>query len=57
MLLHAAEVVTTAGAIFNVSAGNHSDLFWALRGGGANYAIVTQWEFQTARYPKEVSYG
>jgi FAD/FMN-containing dehydrogenase len=56
-ILLAAQVVTSFGAILNVSVSSHPDLFWALRGGGANYGIVTRWEFQTAPYPDRISYG
>ncbi|HWH20555.1 MAG TPA: FAD-binding oxidoreductase [Solirubrobacterales bacterium] len=41
-----AEVVTAAGEVVHASADEHSELFWALRGGGGNFGIVTQFEFQ-----------
>ncbi|HEU4393861.1 MAG TPA: FAD-binding oxidoreductase [Solirubrobacterales bacterium] len=37
----AIELVTAAGELKTVDAGNDPDLFWALRGGGGGYAIVT----------------
>jgi FAD/FMN-containing dehydrogenase len=41
-----AEVVTAAGRRISVSAGEHPDLFWALRGGGGGFGLVTSLEFR-----------
>jgi FAD/FMN-containing dehydrogenase len=40
-----AEVVTAEGEILAVSASDHPDLFWALRGGGGNFGIVSSFRF------------
>ncbi|MBZ9711260.1 FAD-binding oxidoreductase [Mesorhizobium sp. ESP7-2] len=40
------EVVTAAGDLVSASAEENSDLFWALRGGGGNFGIVTCFRFR-----------
>jgi FAD/FMN-containing dehydrogenase len=44
--LLAAEIVTADGRTLRVDAGNHPDLFWALRGGGGNFGVVTRLQFR-----------
>jgi FAD/FMN-containing dehydrogenase len=39
------ELVTADGELLRVDAANEPDLFWALRGGGGNYGLVTAVEF------------
>ena len=43
--LHAVEIVTCDGQLLRASKDEHSDLFWALRGGGGNFGVVTAFEF------------
>ena len=41
-----AEVVTAAGEVLEVGPSDHPDLFWALRGGGGNFGVVTRFDFR-----------
>lgn len=47
--LLSADIVTADGAAITASADSHPDLFWALRGGGGNFGIVTAFTLRT--YP------
>ena len=45
--LLSAEVVTADGRLLKASPEENADLFWALRGGGGNFGVVTSLEYQT----------
>ena len=42
----AAEVVTAGGECLRVDAESHPDLFWAIRGGGGNFGVVTRFQYR-----------
>lgn len=44
--LLSADVVTAEGELVRASEKEHPDLFWAIRGGGGNFGIVTSFEFR-----------
>jgi FAD/FMN-containing dehydrogenase len=50
--LLAAEIVTANGQLLHVDSQHHPDLFWAIRGGGGNFGIVTRFKFQLHALPQ-----
>ena len=44
--LISADVVTAAGELVQASTKDDPDLFWAIRGGGGNFGVVTSFEFR-----------
>jgi FAD/FMN-containing dehydrogenase len=49
------DVVTAAGDVLHASADSHPDLYWALRGGGGNFGVVTAFEFALHPEPGHVT--
>jgi FAD binding domain/Berberine and berberine like len=54
--LLSAEIVTAKGETLRLSADENQDLFWAIRGGGGNFGVVTEFEFSLHDVPAEM-YG
>ena len=52
-----AEVVTAAGDVVRAAEDEHPDLFWAIRGGGGNFGIVTRFEFRLHEVDPLVQFG
>lgn len=44
--LRAADVLTADGQLVHADAESHPDLFWALRGGGGNFGVVSAFEYR-----------
>ena len=51
------ELVTADAQVLRVSADENEDLFWALRGGGGNFGIVTSFEYRLAQVGPEILGG
>jgi FAD/FMN-containing dehydrogenase len=55
--LSAADIVTADGEFHTIDEQNHPDLFWAIRGGGGNFGIVTRFEYNLHNIGTEVIAG
>jgi FAD/FMN-containing dehydrogenase len=55
--LLSADVVTAEGKLVRASESENADLFWALRGGGGNFGVVTSFELRLHRLGPQVLSG
>ncbi|MFY9805633.1 MAG: FAD-binding oxidoreductase [Pseudonocardiaceae bacterium] len=55
--LVSAELVTAEGRVLRASPQDNPDLFWALRGGGGNFGVVTEFEFRLHEVGPTVDFG
>ena len=44
--VQAAEIVTAGGDLLKLDRHSHPDLFWAIRGGGGNFGVVTRFQYR-----------
>jgi FAD/FMN-containing dehydrogenase len=49
--LEAVDIVTADGRLLHANADEHADLFWAVRGGGGNFGVVTGFVFRLHPIP------
>ena len=55
--LVSSEIITADGKKVRASESENPDLFWAIRGGGGNFGVVTQFEFQLFPVGPEITAG
>ena len=55
--LESVEIVTADGIVLNASRAENDDLFWALRGGGGNFGVVTQFVLRLHQVGPKVTAG
>jgi FAD/FMN-containing dehydrogenase len=55
--LESVDIVSADGQLHHASATDNPDLFWAVRGGGGNFGIVTQFEFRLHPFDGKVIAG
>jgi FAD/FMN-containing dehydrogenase len=55
--LRAVDLVTADGKFLHASARENADLFWAVRGGGGNFGVVTNFEYQLHPFGPNVLSG
>ena len=55
--LHAVELVTADGGVVRASEDENPELFWGMRGAGANFGIVTSFEFRLHPFEGPVTHG
>lgn len=55
--LRSVDIVTADGKLLRCNMERHSDLFWAIRGGGGNFGVVTSFEFRLHEVGPEILSG
>jgi FAD/FMN-containing dehydrogenase len=52
-----AQIVTADGQVRRISAEEEPDLFWAIRGGGGNFGVATEFEYQLHPFDRNIFSG
>jgi len=55
--LESVEIVVADGRILRASADENTDLFWAVRGGGGNFGVVTEFEYRLHEVGPMIQFG
>ena len=55
--LRSAEIVTADGQVRRASDDENADLFWGIRGGGGNFGVVTEFEFELHPFERNLLSG
>jgi len=56
-VLRSAEIITADGTVRRISSEENPDLFWAIRGGGGNFGVVTEFEYELYPFDRNVLSG
>jgi len=56
-VLRSAEIITADGKVRRISEEEDSDLFWAIRGGGGNFGVVTEFEYELYPFDRNILSG